>query len=72
MTDFKVIEEGFTLIEMSNGNKLKFKTVVGSIDMIEGRKNPDGTQMYSINHQMVSFVIPNKKPTIQDEVKTKQ
>lgn len=55
--NYKVLEEGFTELELENGTKLKFKIVIGSVTKIEGKKNPDGTQMYSMQHHMVSFVI---------------
>lgn len=55
---YQIVEEGFTQLLLENGDVLKFKIVIGNVTILKGQKNPDGTQRYNMQHQLVSFVIP--------------
>lgn len=55
---YTVLEEGFTIVELENGDKLKLKIVVGDVQAMKGQKDPQGNQVYSLNHQVVTFLVP--------------
>lgn len=56
--NFATAIQGWTELELENGDRIKLQIVVGSITEVKGKKNPDGSQMYNMQHQIVSFVTP--------------
>lgn len=54
--NFKTITEGYTEIELSNGDRLRAKIVFGDVE-------DNGQGGYNLQHQIVSFVTPKDKVT---------
>lgn len=57
---FKTEVEGFTELLLANGDRIRVKISIGSIQEYVGEKNTDGTQKYNMQHQIVSFVLPKE------------
>ena len=63
------VEEGWTIIYLPNGDKIKMKNVIGGVFIQHDEagnpiKLPDGSgTMYGVNSQLVIFVEPKGEAT---------
>lgn len=60
--NFKTLTEGYTEVELDNGDRIRVKIVIGNIEA-NGQTMPDGSIAYNFQHQVVSFVTPKDKVT---------
>ena len=62
--DFKVIHEPWSTYELSDGTKLRWRSTVSEVLLVQGKLNPDGSQAYfvaSSNSLVASTPETNKK-----------
>lgn len=56
---FKTLTEGYTEVELENGDRIRVKVIIGNVDF--ALSQTEGMNAYNFQHQIVSFVTPKAK-----------